>query len=358
MFENETYPVILERMLGRAPGTVTKREGSFLWDALAPVAAELTQAYIFADGIMTETYAMTASRAYLVLRARERGMAPYPATYAVGKAQFNIPVEQASRFSLELFNYSVLDVLDGENHIYSIVCETQGTAPNATTGKLIPIAYIDGLQTAELLEITIPGEDEEDTEAFRKRYLDSFRSQAFGGNRADYIQKVTALPGVGGVKVYRGWQGGGTVKLVILDSDYKEPSGELIDRVQTEIDPVVNGGEGVGIAPIDHRVTVFGASSRIIDIVTTITYAEGWTFADVKGYIETVIDTYYKEANALWSENVNLIIRISQIETRILDIEGIVDIADTKLNGIGRNLVLGADEIAKRGEFHDGSESS
>ena len=38
-----------------------------------------------------------------------------------------------------------------------------------------------------------PGEDEEDTEAFRNRYLDSFSSQSYGGNRRDYKEKVGSL---------------------------------------------------------------------------------------------------------------------------------------------------------------------
>ena len=50
----------------------------------------------------------------------------------------------------------------------------------------IPIEYIEGLTEAKLTEILIPGEDEEETEKFRKRYLESFEPQAFGGNIKDY----------------------------------------------------------------------------------------------------------------------------------------------------------------------------
>ena len=56
-------------------------------------------------------------------------------------------------------------------------------------------------------QVLVPGEDEEDTELFRQRYLNSLNAQAFGGNQIDYIEKVNAIPGVGGVKVYRAWNG-------------------------------------------------------------------------------------------------------------------------------------------------------
>lgn len=158
---------------------------------------------------------------------------------------------------------------------------------------------MQGLTHAELVELLIPGDDEEETEAFRQRVLDSFQSQAFGGNQADYREKVLAMDGVGAVKVHAVWNAdvspsalvpgeavdtwytgiissleepvaawltavytaaknkkltvGGTVKLVILASDYGAPSPTLIEEIQTAIDPVQNAGEGLGLAPIRAR---------------------------------------------------------------------------------------------------------
>ena len=72
-------------------------------------------------------------------------------------------------------------------------------------GQMIPINYIQGLETSELTEILIPGEDEEDTEDLRQRYFDSFNEHAFGGNRADYLARVRGIEGIGDVKVTRVW---------------------------------------------------------------------------------------------------------------------------------------------------------
>ena len=63
------------------------------------------------------------------------------------------------------------------------------------------------MKTAQLTEILIPGEDEEDTEVFRQRYFDSFNEQSFGGNRAAYIETVKKIDGVGNLKVTRVWNG-------------------------------------------------------------------------------------------------------------------------------------------------------
>ena len=88
-------------------------------------------------------------------------------------------------------------------------CESTGEQGNIPFGDLIPINYIDGLETAKITEVLIPGEDEESVEDLRKRYFNSFDQQAFGGNIADYQQKTNALDGVGACKVYPVWNGGG-----------------------------------------------------------------------------------------------------------------------------------------------------
>ncbi|WP_313524797.1 baseplate J/gp47 family protein [Anaerotignum sp.] len=350
MYENMTFETILSRMMERVSNDVDKREGSIIYDALAPAAAELCQMYIDLDIVMKETFADTASREYLILRAKERGITPYKATPAIGKAVFNIAVSIGSRFSLEQFNYKVAEVISEQHFSYKVICEAVGSEPNHTLGTLIPIEYIQGLTSAELVEVLTPGEDVESTEGILKRYLATFDKQAFGGNRADYIEKVTAIPGIGGCKVYRAWNGGGTVKCVIINSDYQKPTESLVNDAQTAVDPIQNQGEGLGIAPIDHVVTIVGVTETRINISTSITYANGWNFTECKPYINETIDKYFIELSKQWADSSNLIARISQIESRLLDLEGIIDIGSTMLNGVAQNYVLGADDIPVRGD--------
>jgi len=348
MFEHMTFEVILQRMLDRVPQNLDKREGSIIYNALAPAAVELQNMYIELDWILNQSFADTAQREYLIKRCAERGIYPEEATKAILKGEFNIDVPIGSRFSLDNLNYrAIAKISDG---VFQMECETPGEIGNQKLGTLIPIDYIDGLSTAELTAVLIPGEDEEDTEVLRQRYFNSLESQSFGGNIADYKEKTKQLPGVGGVKVYPVWNGGGTVKLVIIDSTYNVPSSTLIDAVQTAVDPIQNQGKGVGIAPIGHVVTVEGVSATTININTNITYQEGWTWADIEPYVHKAIDDYFHELAASWENENNLIVRISQIETRILNIAGVVDIENTTINGQAQNFVLGADNIPVRGE--------
>lgn len=354
MYENITYEDILQRMLDRIPNSMDKREGSIIYDALAPAAVELQLMYIEFDIILAETFADTASRDYLVRRAAERGVIPYEATNAVLKAvstpsTVNIPI--GSRFSLNELNYVITEkIADGE---YKVQCETTGVIGNSYFGDLIPINYIQGLETIKITDLLIPGEDEEDTESIRERYFDTFETKPFGGNQKDYIQKTNALPGVGSTKVKPVWKGGGTVLLTILNSEFSKASSTLVQYVQNEIDPTEDG-TGVGIAPIGHIVTVQTADEVTISISTNITFQEGYTFEGKKSAIEETVNAYLLEIRKVWADENASVIRISQIETRILNLTGVVDINNTKINGEASNLLLDEYEIPVLGGVSNG----
>lgn len=88
---------------------------------------------------------------------------------------------------------------------------------------------------------------------------------------------------------------GGTVKLVVIDSTFAEPSEPLVELVQTTIDPLQNAGEGVGIAPIGHVVRVYGVENETVNLSFDLTYQQGWNWEDVKTYVEETIEKYFKD---------------------------------------------------------------
>lgn len=156
-YEKMTCEFILNRMLDKVPNSIDKREGSIIYDALAPAAIELANLYIEFDNVLNETFADTASRYYLIKRAEERGLAPKPATYAIVQGKFtpdSLEIPIGSRFSGDNLNYEVIEKI--EDGLYRLRCETLGSAGNKYFGKLIPIDYIEGLESAEIIEVLIP----------------------------------------------------------------------------------------------------------------------------------------------------------------------------------------------------------
>lgn len=92
-----------------------------------------------------------------------------------------------------------------------------------------------------------------------------------------------------------------------------------------------------------------GVTETAINIETDITYDEGWSWEDIESTANDVIDGYFKELAQSWADNSNIIVRISRIETRLLDIEGVIDIQNTKLNSQTKNITLEENGIPKRG---------
>ena len=354
MYEDQTYENILDRSLARVASDVDKREGSVIMNAIAPVSAEHADVYIQLGNIVNNGYADTAVRDFLILRCKERGIIPYEATKATLKGKFNMEIPIGSRFNLNELNYvatAFMESADGYFY-YQMECETEGTNGNKFFGELSSIEYIDKDLTGELTELLIPAEDEEDTEALRTRYLNSFDSNPFGGNKQDYVEKTDALDGVGGTVVIPVWNGGGTVKLIIINSDFGVASSTLVKTVQEAIDPDPQG-TGSGIAPIGHTVTVVSAVGKTVSIKSRITLNDGYQWSQVKPKAEETLEAYFLEMRKNWEKG-NLVVRISQIENRLLNLDGILDVADTQLNDVASNLALAQEEIPLLGGVYIG----
>ena len=180
--------------MGKVPSDVDKREGSIIFDSLAPNSIEYELLYASLDYFLKNTFGDTANREWLIERAKERGLEPYPATHSTARAVFKpatLEIPIGSRFSYDDIDFAVTE--KQSEGVYLMQCETAGTVGNVPAGKLIPNDYINNLATAYLEEIIIPAEDEEPTEEFRARYLKSFDGQAYGGNITDYKEKVIKI---------------------------------------------------------------------------------------------------------------------------------------------------------------------
>lgn len=345
-----TYEQLLQLKLDNISNEYNKRQGDLIYTAIAPNSYEIIQMLATLSSYRELVFGDTAPREELIRIAAERGLTPRPATFALRRGVFNIDVPIGSRFSIENVNYTVEERVS--LGVFNLRAETAGEIGNVYSGNLIPIGDYNGLQNAQLTDVLVPAQDEEETEAFRTRYRNSFDATAFGGNRADYKTKVRALDGVGGVRVYRAANGPSTVGLTIIDSQYNIPSQTLIDQVQEAIDPLPMQGEGVGIAPIDHIVTVTGVSGLTINVSSTVTLESGFDINTVRPMIVQAIEGYFKTLAQEWSnantyqeDNSGVVVRISQIELRMLTVQGVLDIANTTINGGTANIQLNPTSI-------------
>lgn len=361
IFDDNTFENVLERNLDRIPDEFDKREGSVIYDAIAPMAIEISLLYSYLDFLFKNAFGDTANRYWLIERAKERGIEPCKATKAVIIGRFDAKLNIGDRFFIDDIYYTVSKLQKEEKELffYELICNDEGSIGNIEGGKLTPTKTIRNLNLAEIYKLAILGENEEDTEDFRERYFETIKSIAYGGNIDDYRKKVKAIDGVGLVKVIPVWNGGGTVKLIITDSEFKEPTSELISKVQEIIDPIPFHQKGVGVAPIGHYVTVVGAKSKKINITCEILKSRDSNLEEIKREIEKDVEEYFKTQRKKWATYekvdsniyVENDIRLAKITSIVLNVADVIDYETIKFTDTDKKIFeLSEDELPVLGD--------
>lgn len=356
--ETYTYEYILAQALAQVPNTVDKREGSIIFDAIAPACYELAEFYLQLRRYIDQTYVQTANGEYLTMRATEAGMTRYAATHAVKKATFAdsvgnpVSIAVGARFSTVADANSLNYVVTAQYTTggvpvagaYELTCETLGTDGNSYVGQLLPIAYISGLATATMGDTITPARDAETDDELRARYLLKLTKKAFGGNVADYDELLKDIGGVGDVQVYAAWNGGGTVKLSVVDADYNAASPTFIAELQEIVDPT-GTGNGIGLAPIGHVVTVVAPTTLTVNITATVVVKSGYTLSAVQAAAATALEAHMLQLRKEWGVGSDLnvyalAVYVAQVSATILGIAGVANVTNVQLNGVAADLTL------------------
>lgn len=346
MFDDRTQDIIMDEMMVEFGGGVRTDEGSLAYNACAKISEKLEEVYGDMDELNDNLLPDTQDESHLISYGSERGVKYSYATAPVVKGVFQQEIELGERLSCNDFIYEVIEQISGFE--YKLACETEGVEANANLGELEPVDYIDDYLGGQITELLVAGADDEDIEAYRKKVLATFQSTAFGGNKAYYRQHINDIDGVGGCKPVRRSADSPIVNVYVISNDFNVPSDDLIANIQNLVDPVESSGEGDGIAPICHTVKILAVPAVDVNISCKITFDTGYSISTNQSLIENVIKDYLAELRAGWEslEKNSTIIRISQIEAKILGVEGVLDVTDTTINGASENLILDYMNIA------------
>ena len=357
-----TYEYLMELALSFVPEDRDKRQGSVIYDALAPFCQVLAAGAIQLRQFYTQTYAVTATGEDLDNRVAEQGITRFAATHAVRKITVAdedgnpVVLPLGSRFSTvsstSPVNYTITAqyVEDGVAvpGSYEATCEELGVVGNEYSGNLINITFVQGLASATMTSILVPARNQETDDELRERYFDTLNQKAFGGNIADYREKVMELDGVGAVQIYPVWNGGGTVKLSIVDPTYGPCSPEFIASVQNEIDPENAAGEqgsGLGIAPIGHKVTVVTPDEVTINVTANVVLGTNYTKGQVETPIKEALASYIQSIRQSWADATDLNeyscdVFVSRISAAIVNVPGVSNVTGVTLNGQAQDIEL------------------
>lgn len=354
-FQNNDYDYFLRKMLDAVPDNIDKREGSIIYDALAPAALVMGQQSLDMANVIKETYIKTASGEFLDYRAIEHGTSRYPATQTEAKAKVlndkkeplnNVQIGDkfASIGDSPIF-YAVTKVND--DLTVELTAEVKGSSANSYIGQILPVTPNDLLSWAEITEITAPARDVESDDHLRARLLSSQSWIAYGGNVADYLDMTSKIDEVGAAQIYPTWNGGGTVKVVILNNDLMPASASLVQKVKNTLDPEDKQAEGYGLAPIDHAVTVTAPEELIVNVDISVKLDDTKVTRYVKDSITKAVESYFQSLRKDWADiNQKLgrgyqeTIYRSKILSQVMLTEGVINAKLPSLNGRDADIDL------------------
>lgn len=354
-FQNKDYDYFLRKMFDAVPDNIDKREGSIIYDALAPAALVMGQQSLDMANVIKETYIKTASGEFLDYRAIEHGTSRYPATQTEAKAKVlndkkeplnNVQIGDkfASIGDSPIF-YAVTKVND--DLTVELTAEVKGSSANSYIGQILPVTPNDLLSWAEITEITAPARDVESDDHLRARLLSSQSWIAYGGNVADYLDMTSKIDEVGAAQIYPTWNGGGTVKVVILNNNLMPASASLVQKVKNTLDPEDKQAEGYGLAPIDHAVTVTAPEELIVNVDISVKLDDTKVTRYVKDSITKAVEGYFQSLRKDWADiNQKLgrgyqeTIYRSKILSQVMLTEGVVNAKLPSLNGRDADIDL------------------
>ena len=260
---------ILQEMFSYSTSPESQVEGTFTYDVFAANAIELMKVENELAEAYRANFAQTTWREYLDMRAAEHGVIRREGNKAIGEVTVTgtgtilagsvFATSEGTRF------LATSTTTVRESATIAIEAQKVGAAGNvaANTITLMPLS-IEGILTCTNAAATYDGYDEEDDETLRERLLDKVRKPATSGNPNEYVQWALSIVGVGAARCVRCPNGPGTVKVVIVDSNFEAANAELLERVQTYID----GQRPVGI--MDGNVSVVSARPVVINIAADI----------------------------------------------------------------------------------------
>mgnify|MGYP001331218533 CR=1 FL=1 len=340
-FESETFERILERMLARLPDDIDKRQGSVVYDLLAPAAAELAQAYIEMDNVLNLGFADTTYGEYLDRRAAEQGLTRKSAVKSIGRLTFSGPegtvIPVGTRVSTEgetpvYFVTTTEGTIVGGTVKVDAEAEVGGINGNVDAGKItVVLGDLSGVVTVTNAEPFTGGINEETDEELLERYKEKVTRPITSGNKYQYEAWAKEIAGVADARCYPVWNGPGTVKVVVVNSEKRSPSAQVIQAVADYIESV---------RPVNADVTVVGVTEVPIDISVTVTLSTGADPSAVETNIRENITEYFKKIGF-----VETIVRYTAIGNAILDANGVIDYSNLTVNGSVANVILNDDEV-------------
>ena len=361
--DDNSFEKIMTRMLANERlANVDKRVGSIAYDSIAPCAMELAEVYAKMDILEEQTYLLSATGLNLDKKVYDYGVFRNKATKSQRIGNFQkYKTDENGDYVLDSNNDRILVDMEipinsrfvvpedsettfiyiGKIDGYDILeCEQPGTKGNQHIGTILPLTPIADLINAKITSTYKFGEDEETDDELRNRTLNIINTESFGGNISDYIEKVNSIDGVGNTKVFAAWQFNGSVLLSIVDPQFNPVTEEFLKNVKEQIDPEENSGEGFGIAPIGHYVTITTPIKNEISITLSVELEADVTISQIQEKIETELNKYFESVRKEFGQDKTLAIYRARVIDSVLNVKEVLNVKNVLLNNVDEDIIL------------------
>lgn len=334
---------ILSRLLSQISDEFDKTVGSFFYDVDKPLSEQIAIISDRTEEILKNGFALTATGGYLDSKVAEQGIVRKAATNSiVNVSVIGTPgskISSGDKVASDTLIFTVTESAtldDTGSATVPAKCDTPGRIGNVPVGAInrFPVT-LPGLVSVTNTIAAEDGFDEETDDELRERYFEKVSLPATSGSKYHYIMWAKEIGGVGDAKCLPLWNGNGTVKVIIINSDKGAASDELIAEVAQHIEEN---------RPIGAEVTVESATPLVIDITVSLVLANGYTEETaIEKISESIIK--YLQKNAFSGTYISY----AQIGGCILNCDAVTDYSDLSLNGGTDNIDIGETEVPALG---------
>lgn len=342
MLLNKSMAEILAEMKKIAETGLDVREGSFTDHVLRAAALEIANDYFDQNRIIPIAFVNETSGKYIDMRANEYGITrkggerAHATVTFKGSAGKTIPKNTTVVTAAGLrFTTDISATIETGLVIVPVTAADVGTEYN------VPMNAIVSLQSGGTVSVygstAAEGGTNGETDAeLLARLIDKWRRPATSGNANEYRAWALSCDGVGAALVQPLWAGPGTVRVLITDMERQAATTELCNEVKRFIETV---------RPIGASVNVASATVQQINVTANVTLEAGVELSAIKAAYEDELQDYFEETTLEETQK----IRYNQVWYLLMNIQGVLDATNVKVNGGVTDITVSSGSIATRG---------
>ena len=199
--------------------------------------------------------------------------------------------------------------------VIRVIAEDEHPIPLAQLTNIIDIIKLHS-------QYKYVGEDQGEYSFANNEYSD------VGEGNGDYDLITSAYPITYGKKL----EFDGSVMISVVDDNFDPLSAGAITNLQNKIDPPDNSGEGYGIAPIGHYVTITTPTEANVNVVLTASFKTGSDVDEEKVKIANSVSKYFTSVRKEFGQDSILEIVVAFISRNILnDCPNVTNITQLKI---------------------------